>query len=115
MSLKSASRPKRRPRRMEMKTDFAKGAAWAIVPERFDELVRRVHETTITDEMLLKAEKEGALVLGFSRDEDEDLYQISDDGTAIIKMNGPLMKDAGFFGRLFGFSDYNSIQKAVKA
>ena len=29
-----------------MKTDFAKGAAWAIVPERFDELMRQVFSAT---------------------------------------------------------------------
>lgn len=98
-----------------MKTDFAKGAAWAIVPERFDELVRQVHEATITDDLILKAEKEGALVLGFSQDQDAEKYEITEDGAAIIKIAGPLMKDAGFFGRLFGFSDYNGIQAAVKA
>ena len=98
-----------------MKTDFAKGAAWAIVPERFDELVRHYHETEITDEMIIRAEKEGTLVLSLKTAGDEDPYQITDDGAAVIKISGPLMKDAGIFGRLFGFADYLGIQQAIKA
>ena len=54
-------------------TDFAKGSAWAIVPERFDELARRYHTTEITDDMILRAEKEGSLVLSLGVENDKPL------------------------------------------
>lgn len=99
-----------------MKTDFAKGSAWAIVPERFDELMRQHHEAVITDEMILKSEKEGSLVLNFGRKEDSDPYEITDDGTALIKVTGPLMKSPDFFDRFFFKAvGYEDIQNSIKA
>jgi signal peptide peptidase SppA len=97
-----------------MKTDFAKGAAWAIHPERFDEIARRYHETQITDELILKAEKE-ALVFNMGKSGDEAPYEITEDGTAIVKVAGPLMKSPDFFDRLFGAVGYEDIQRAVLA
>lgn len=97
----------------KMKTDFAKGAAWAIHPERFDEIARQLHETEITDETILKAEKDAA-AWSDSRKE-EELYSVTEDGTAIISISGHLMKNPDFFDRLFGASGYEEIQKAIKS
>jgi len=96
-----------------MKTDFAKGAAWAIHPERFDELARQFHEAAITDEVILKAEKD-ALAISLGKSGDDAPYEITEDGTAIIKVSGHLMKNPDFFDRFFGAAAYEDIQSAVK-
>lgn len=94
-------------------TDFARGAAWAIVPERFDEIERRFHATEITEEMVVRAEKEGALILRLGDAEnDSPLYSLTDDGVAIVSINGPLVKDP-FLAWWFGGTTFQQIRAAV--
>lgn len=93
-----------------MKTDFAKGAAWAIKPERFEELMRQFHEAATLGEK----HAEQVVTIGERRNE-RTLYRVDDDGVATIQINGPLIKGADFFDRLFGFADYLDIQKAIRA
>lgn len=94
-------------------TDFARGAAWAIVPERFDEIERRFHATQITDEMVKRAEKEGALILKLGDAEnDSPLYSLTDDGVAIVSIQGPLVKDP-FLAWWFDGTTFQQIRAAV--
>jgi signal peptide peptidase SppA len=94
-------------------TDFARGAAWAIVPERFDEISRRFHATEITEEMMLRAEKEGALILKLSdSDSESPLYSLTDEGAAIISIQGPLVKDP-FLAWWFDGMTFQQIRAAV--
>ena len=93
-------------------TDFAKGAAWAIVPERFDELARMFGETQITDDMILRAEKEGALVIKTGSDDESPLYALTDSGAAVISIKGPLVKDP-FLAWWVGGTTFGEIQAAI--
>lgn len=93
--------------------DFARGAAWGIVPERFDEIERRFHATQITEEMVKRAEKEGALILKLGDAEnDSPLYSLTDDGVAIVSINGPLVKDP-FLAWWFDGTTFAQIRAAV--
>ena len=91
-----------------MKTDFAKGAAWAIVPERFDELARQYHEAAMSGK-----QAEQIVTIGEKWNE-RILYRVSDDGIATIQVNGPLAKNTDFFDRLFGIVDYLDVQAAIR-
>jgi signal peptide peptidase SppA len=93
---------------MTMKTDFAKGAAWAIVPERFDELMRIYHETDVTPK-----QAEQIVTIGERWDE-RVLYRVTDEGIAIVPIQGPLVKGADWFDRLLGMADYLDVQTAVR-
>jgi len=94
-------------------TDFARGTSWAIVPERFDEIERRFHATEITEEMVVRAEKEGALILRIGNAENESpLYSLTDDGVAIVSINGPLVKDP-FLAWWFDGTTFQQIRAAV--
>lgn len=94
-------------------TDFARGAAWAIVPERFDEIERRFHATEITEEMMLRAEKEGALILKLGDAEnDSPLYSLTDEGVAVVSIQGPLVKDP-FLAWWFDGTTFAQIRAAV--
>lgn len=99
-----------------MKTDFAKGAAWAIVPERFDELMRLFHETKITEDMIAAAQKRSESVITAGEYEEKRvLYRVTDEGLSIIPVNGPLKKNVDYFERVYyGFSDYLDIQTALR-
>lgn len=92
-----------------MKTDFAKGAAWAIVPERFEELARRYHETAIGEK-----QAEQIVTIGEKWNE-RILYRVDDDGIATIPINGPLAKNTDWLDRLFGIVDYADVQAAISA
>lgn len=89
-------------------TDFAKGAAWAIVPERFEALASVAREAT--------SEKvaEAIVTIGAGWD-DRKLYTVREDGVAIIEINGPLAKNLDAWDRrVLGMSDYLDVQMAVK-
>jgi len=89
-------------------TDFSKGAAWSIVPERFEALAQLAREA--------KPEKisEAIVTAGKSLDE-RQLYRVNDQGVAIIEINGPLAKNIDWFDRfVFGMFDYLDVQTAVK-
>lgn len=91
-----------------MKTDFAKGAAWAIVPERFDELMRQHHETSIGEK-----QAEEIVTIG-ERWNERILYRVTDEGVAVVPVQGPLIKGADFFDRLLGMVDYLDVQTAIR-
>lgn len=89
-------------------TDFAKGASWAIVPERFEALASAARD--LTPEKL----NQTLIKIGAGRDE-RTLYTIADDGIAVIDINGPLAKNIDWFDRLvLGMSDYADIQSAMR-
>ena len=91
-----------------MKTDFAKGAAWAIHPERFDEIVRQHHTALEIDKLA-----EQIATIG-KYDDERVIYTVSDDGIATIPIHGPLAKNTDFIDRIFlGMKDYNDIHKAL--
>jgi signal peptide peptidase SppA len=94
-------------------TDFAVGAAWAIVPERFEAIAAKFDAAQITDEMILKAEAEGALVLKNADEEKSAPYRVTDDGVAIVPVSGPLVKDS-FLAWLFDGTTFAQIRAAVE-
>ena len=91
-----------------MKTDFAKGAAWAIHPERFDEIARQYHTALESDKLA-----EQIATIG-KYDDERVIYSVSDDGIATIPIHGPLAKNTDIIDRLFfGMKDYNDIHRAL--
>lgn len=91
--------------------DFSKNALWSILPETFDEMLRRVGEYKL--ERPNAAEIEGAL-RRFGADPAEKLYQVSADGIAEIEVAGPLAKRLGFWSIFFGGASYEIIQAAYR-
>jgi signal peptide peptidase SppA len=88
-------------------TDFSKGAAWSILPETFDQLVRRYDEITldVSDEQLTAAMRD-------ARGSDGEPYVI-EDGIAMIPVVGPLSKRPSFFSMIFGGYSYREIGEMV--
>lgn len=96
-------------------TDFSKGQSWAIVPEYFEAIARRFHQS-FTDMQGGKLSGEIAEKLSaFKRKSEGDaLYSVAD-GIATIPIVGPLTKRTSFWSFLFGASSYEDIRTAFEA
>jgi hypothetical protein len=86
-------------------TDFAKGVAWAIVPDRFEMLAAIARD--------FSPEKMGEKVVTIGEKWDErKLYTVNDEGIATIEINGPLAKNLDFWDRvIFGMVDYLDVKR----
>lgn len=90
-------------------TDFSKGAAWSILPDTFEQLIRRYHEMTLDGGDTLEV-----ATIGSGQGSDGVPYEIKD-GVALIPVTGPLYKRPSFFSRIFGGLSYSEIGDIVKA
>lgn len=90
-----------------IQTDFSRGTAWGIIPEKFDELVRQAAAFKLTDAQLAAFERSSA-----GRPAPKP-YSVTDGGVAIITVAGPLVKRAGLFARMMGAMTYSDVQGAV--
>ena len=97
-------------------TDFSKGQSWAIIPEYFETVARRFHQS-FSDMQGGKLSKEIAEKLSaFKRKSEGDaLYSLSDSGIATLPVIGPLTKRTSFWSFLFGASSYEDIRNAFDA
>jgi len=96
-------------------TDFAKGSAWAIVPESFEAIARDFKnlKSEKFDSKLseyLEIEKAGLLP---RKGNAEDFYSIRD-GIAIIPVAGPLSKRMSLFSWIMGGISYPYVRLAVR-
>lgn len=87
-------------------TDFAKGRAWAMLPEKFELLARRFHQFQADDAAVKK-------LAGFAETTDEPPYYDLRDSVAVIPISGPLTKRRSFWSFLFGGSSYAEIARTV--
>ena len=89
-------------------SEFCKGQFWPIHPPAFEEMYRRLGAENASGGLTQYA-------LTFSeKSVEKDLYSLLGD-TAIIGINGPLMKRESFSFFFFGGTSYAFIQAAVKA
>ncbi len=89
-------------------TDFAKGRAWAILPEKFELVARLFHQFKADDAAVKK-------LAGFADTADEPPYYDVRDSVAVIPITGPLTKKRTFWSFLFGGSSYAEIARTVAA
>lgn len=89
--------------------DFSKGQVWGIVPEKFESIARKFfdYQLKIDPEQFEAFIKTG-------RGGEEKPYRITDGGSAIIPITGPLTKRASFFSFLFGGTSYMAISNMFK-
>jgi signal peptide peptidase SppA len=84
-------------------TEFSKGAAWSIMPETFDQLIRHYQEVRVN-----LSDDEKTVAISNANGSDGEPYLIQD-GVAIIPVSGPLLKRPSLFSRIFGGSSYQEI------
>ena len=89
-------------------SEFCKGQFWPIHPPAFEEMYRRLGAENASGGLTQYA------VTLSEKSVEKDLYSLLGD-TAIIGINGPLMKRESFAFFFFGGSSYAFIQAAVKA
>lgn len=89
--------------------DFSKGQVWGIVPEKFDSISRKFFDMN----MKIEPDKFKAFV-DSGRGGEEKPYRMTDGGSAIIPITGPLTKRASFFSFLFGGSSYAAISNMFR-
>jgi signal peptide peptidase SppA len=92
-----------------LQTDLARGTAWGIVPEKFDELIRQAAQLKLSPDQLAALERSTA-----GRPAPKP-YTVMENGVAIITISGPLVKRAGIFARLMGAQTYGDIQSALQS
>jgi signal peptide peptidase SppA len=89
--------------------DFSKGQVWGIIPEHFETLARKFFELDLKVE-----QKDFEAYLKSGRGGEEKPYRITDGGSAIIPISGPLTKKMSFFSFLFGGTTYGMIANMFK-
>ena len=89
-------------------SEFCKGQFWPIHPPAFEEMYRRLGAENASGGLTQYA------VTFSEKSVEKDLYSLLGD-TAIIGINGPLMKRESFSFFFFGGTSYSFIQAAVKA
>lgn len=88
-------------------TDFAKGTIWAISPEAFELLQKKINELNGSD---LEA---AAKLMGKSENNGKD-YEVYD-GVAVIPITGPITSQVSIFSFLFGGTSIPEIAEMLQA
>jgi signal peptide peptidase SppA len=88
-------------------SEFCKGQFWPIYPPSFEDMYRRLSAESAN------GLSQHATLMPKTSPADRG-YTISDDGTAIISISGPLTKRMGLTSFLFGGTSYIEIKNAFK-
>jgi len=89
--------------------DFSKGQIWGIIPDKFESVARKFFELNLNLD-----QKQFEAFLNSGRGGEEKPYRITDGGSAIIPITGPLSKRMSFISWLMGGSTYGQIASMFK-
>jgi len=87
--------------------EFSRGKGWFILPSAFEEMFSRLSRDYSKESL-------SAAAINFKpKDSGSDFY-LMEGSTAVIPINGPIMKRASFFSFLFGGTSYAFVRRAMR-